>query len=319
MESLRILVADDCKDWRRQVHLLLRMRTELQVICEVSDGSEAVGKTKELKPDLILLDIALPTLNGIEVARQIRRLSPGSKIIFLSLHKSPDIVQEALGTDALAYVHKADAGSDLLPAIDAVLRGKQFLSRTLRDHKFTEANASPDHVLLIYSDEEVLLDSFTRSLSLALKAGNAAIVIATRSHQDDLLHRLRAESVDVDGHDQKGSYVALDVANAFSAIMVNDLPDTIRFYESFEGLMEAVTNAASAEHPRVVVCDEGLGVLWSEGKVDAVIRIEQLSNELARQHPIDMLCAYPASSFHYGTENQAFENLCAEHSAVRFR
>lgn len=318
MPSMRILVADDYKGWRRQVYLLLQTRPELQIICEVSDGSNAVEKAEELKPDLILLDIGLPNLNGIEAAREIRQVSPSSKIIFLSQQKSLDVVQEALDTGARAYVYKADARTDLLAAVDAVLRGKQFVSRTLRDYEF-KAKTSSEHVILIYSDDAVLLDSFARFVAPALRSGNAAVVIATKSHHDGLGQRLQAESVDVDGHDQNGTYVALDAADAFSAIMVDGLPDPVRFFESIGGLMKAAARAASAANPRVAFCGEALGILWAGGKVDAVLRLEQLSNDLARKHDIDMLCAYPSNHFHDGDDKHAFERICAEHSAVDFR
>src|SRR6202161_4313689 len=104
--SIRILLADDFKDWRRYARLLIKARPEWQVIAEASEGSEAVQKAGELKPDLILLDIGLPKLNGIEAARQMRQLSPNSKIVFLSMDNSPDTVQVALGTGALCYVYK---------------------------------------------------------------------------------------------------------------------------------------------------------------------------------------------------------------------
>jgi len=119
---IRILVADDYGDWRRQVRLLLRVHPEWQVICEVSDGLEAVQKSEELGPDLILLDIGLPGLNGIEAARRIRQPSPNSRIVFLSADNSQDVVQVALSTGAQSCVHKTRASNDLLPAIDAVLR-----------------------------------------------------------------------------------------------------------------------------------------------------------------------------------------------------
>ncbi len=108
--------------------MLLQSRPEWQVIAEASDGSEAVQKAEALKPDLILLDIGLPKLNGIEAAQQIRQLSPNSKIIFLSQNKDPEIVRAALGTGALGYVRKTDARRELLLAVDAVLRGEQFSS-----------------------------------------------------------------------------------------------------------------------------------------------------------------------------------------------
>jgi DNA-binding NarL/FixJ family response regulator len=100
----------------------------LQVICEVSDGLDAVQKAEELKPDLILLDIGLPTLNGIEAARQIRKLAPDSKIIFLSQEPSVDVVREALSLGAWGYVVKTLAGNDLFAAVESVLLGKRFVS-----------------------------------------------------------------------------------------------------------------------------------------------------------------------------------------------
>ena len=102
------------------------------------DGPEAVQKAEELNPDLILLDMGLPKLNGIEAARQIRQRSPNSEIIFLSQNNNLDVVRAALGTGALGFVRKTDAGDELLPAVDAVLRGEQFISNS-NGFKFTAA------------------------------------------------------------------------------------------------------------------------------------------------------------------------------------
>jgi DNA-binding NarL/FixJ family response regulator len=138
LSSIRILVADDYEGWRRQICRLLHARPELQVICEVWDGSEAVQKAEELKPDLILLDIGLPKLNGIEAARQIRQLSPESKVLFLSQESSADVVQEALKSGGLGYVVKAHAGTELLAAVEAVLQGRRFVSRDLLGQEFIQ-------------------------------------------------------------------------------------------------------------------------------------------------------------------------------------
>ena len=110
------------------------------VIGVASDGLEAVQKAEELQPDLILLDIGLPSLNGIEVARQIRKLSPKSKMLFVSQESSADVVQGALGTGAQGYVLKRDAGRELLEGVNAVLRGEQFVSARFAGHDFTGAS-----------------------------------------------------------------------------------------------------------------------------------------------------------------------------------
>ena len=132
--SIRVLVVDDNELWRRFASTTLRKQAELQVIGEATDGLQAVQQAQELLPDLILLDIGLPTLNGIEAARRIREVSPASKILFVSENRSPDIAEAALSTGAGGYVVKSDAAGELLPAVKAVLDGKRFVSASLVGH-----------------------------------------------------------------------------------------------------------------------------------------------------------------------------------------
>jgi DNA-binding NarL/FixJ family response regulator len=123
---VRVLVVEDFEPFRRFIHTTLQ-ESELQIIAEVSDGLEAVSKAEELQPDLILLDIGLPRLNGIEAARRIRTLSPQSKIIFVTQQSSADVIEEAMNSGALGYVVKTQAGSDLLAAVEAVREGRKFV------------------------------------------------------------------------------------------------------------------------------------------------------------------------------------------------
>jgi DNA-binding NarL/FixJ family response regulator len=122
--GISILLVEDCEPFRRFVSSMLKREPRLQVVCEVENGLEAIDKAKELQPDLILLDIGLPTLNGLEAARQIRKLAPKSKIIFLSQESSSDVVQVALALGE-GYVAKSGAGSELLTAVEAVLQGRK--------------------------------------------------------------------------------------------------------------------------------------------------------------------------------------------------
>ncbi len=234
MSSIRILITDDYPDWRRQVRLLLQVRAKWQVIDEASDGIEAVQKAHDLKPDLILLDIGLPKLNGIEAARRIQQVSPSSKIIFLSQNNDRDIVRTALGTGALGYVRKTDAQSELLLAVDAVLQSKRFLSSGLR------------HEVQFYCDDAHLLDTFADFIAVALKSGRAAIVVITEPHREGLVSRLKTQGLDVDAATQQGTYIQLDVNKALSTFMVNDMPDSSRFFPVVGGLIEAAAKAARA-------------------------------------------------------------------------
>jgi DNA-binding NarL/FixJ family response regulator len=127
MSSIRVLVVEDFAPFRQSIRSILRKRGDLQIVCEVADGLEAVQKAEELKPNLILLDIGLPTVNGIEAARQIRALAPESRIIFVTQESSADVVQEAFSVGAWGYVLKCRAARDLLAAVDGTILGERFV------------------------------------------------------------------------------------------------------------------------------------------------------------------------------------------------
>jgi DNA-binding NarL/FixJ family response regulator len=125
-------VVDDWNAFRRLVYSALHDWLEVEVVAEASDGLEAVQKAQELQPDLILLDLGIPKLSGIEAASRIRELAPRSKILFLSVDGYPEIVEEALRMGASGYVAKSDAHCELKAAVEAVLQGKQFVSSSAR-------------------------------------------------------------------------------------------------------------------------------------------------------------------------------------------
>lgn len=145
--TVRVLVVDDFEPFRQFVCSMLRRTPELQFIGEASDGLDAVQKAEELQPDLILLDIGLPGQNGIEAAKQIRKLAPESKIIFVSQESSRDIVQEAFRVGALGYVLKIRARRDLLAAVQASICERRFVSNALSDYDFhSSVNEDPEGV-----------------------------------------------------------------------------------------------------------------------------------------------------------------------------
>jgi DNA-binding NarL/FixJ family response regulator len=131
--AVRILVVDDFEPWRQQVCSMLQTQPEFQVVAEAADGLEAVQKAQKLKPDLILLDIGLPNLDGLEAANRIRQVARDTAIVFLTQNSDKDVVRAALSTGAQGYVLKIDAGRELFTAVEGVLGGDDFVSSGIEE------------------------------------------------------------------------------------------------------------------------------------------------------------------------------------------
>lgn len=314
--SFRILLVEDFEPFRRIVRSVLQQRPEFQIIGEASDGEDAVWQAEKLQPDLILLDIRLPRVSGLEAARRIRKLAPYSKILFLSMESSFSVVQECFRLGGLGYVQKLSARSDLLPAIDAVLRGIRFVSRGLEFFD-GEADVVPHrHELLFCSEDAVFLDGLSRFVASAIGAANAVIVLVTQAHRDGLERSLMAR-LDLGTAIQQRSYIPWDVHEALSTFMVNDWPDALRFSRSVDDLFKSVANGPRGELRRVVACGECAPTLWANGDLEAAIQLEHLWDVAARRNGVDTLCAYPA--LQRPENDQAFKSLCAEHTTVYSR
>ena len=311
----------------------------MRVIGVASDGLEAVLKTEALQPDLILLDIGLPKLNGIETAQRIRNAALKSKILFLSQESDFDVARAALNAGGHGYVVKSDAEDELIAAIEAVIEGKRYVSRELAGHTFGNVGdlrpagqlsreeliaAAPPlikeighrHAVQFYGDDASFVDGFTPFISAALNAGNAALVVATKPHRDRLLQRLHAHGLDIPSAINQGCYIALDAAETLSTFMVNDLPDPLRFLRIVGDLIATASQAAKGEHPRVAACGECAHLLWAEGRAEAAIQLEHLWGEVANTYDTDILCGYVTESLQREPERHIYDRIRAEHSAV---
>jgi len=336
---IRVLVVDDFEPWRSFYCSTLQKQPEFQVVSEASDGLEAVRQAQQLQPDLILLDIGLPSLNGIEAARQIRKVSTNSRILFVSENRSADIVSAALATGATGYVLKSDAALELLSAVTAALEGKRYVSASVAGDNamrpldsdtgslLQPENSAPSnpphrvrsvhhHEVGFYSEDGRLLDDLTQFVGTALNTGNAAIVIATDSHRTSLVPRLQAYGVDLDAAIEQGRYIALDAAETLAEFMVNDSPDPDRFLELVGDLIVAATEAAKGKQPCVSIFGECVNLLREQGNLEGAIRMEKLGNHLTNIHNVRILCGYSRGGSHKEMDGHFFRQVCAEHSAV---
>ena len=310
----------------------------LEIIGEASDGMDAIQKVQDLKPELILLDIGLPELNGIEVARRVRSFSSKPKILIVSENRSWDIIAEALRSGADGYVIKSDAGRELSLAVEFVLQGDRFISASTvgcdliensdvyrapvaDDHsdQWDRGEISNHHDAIFYSDDRWLLEDVAQFIGKSLKAGNAAIVVATKSHRNHLLPMLQTRGSDVDAAAEQGRYIALDAADTLSRILVHGTIDPVRFMNAFDTVIEKALKSAKGPHPRIAVFGEVVRLLLTEGNAEAAIQMERLGNKLLQKYDIDILCGYSLDSPHAMTRDLVYQHICAEHSAVRSR
>ncbi len=128
MNTIKILLADDHTILRDGIRALINSESDMQVIAEAEDGYSAVRLTRDLEPDVIIMDIAMPRLNGLEATRQIKRDSPKVKILILSMHENEEYIRQVLASGAMGYILKDAASKDLLGAIRSVYNGEMVLS-----------------------------------------------------------------------------------------------------------------------------------------------------------------------------------------------
>ena len=237
--SVRVLVVDDFEQWRRVVQTVLRAELGVQVFEEASDGLEAVQKAQGLQPDLVVLDVGLPSLDGIEVARQMRTVSPASRILFLTQARSAEIAQEALTIGASGYVIKSDGTSELLKGIRTVLDGKRFVSaslggKNLIDTKnITDPNseqvrrqthlepsleadekATHRHKVNFFRDDSAFVGGIAGFIGATLGSGSPVVVLATGSHRASIVRKLSQQGVDVGAAAKEKLFITLDVADS---------------------------------------------------------------------------------------------------------
>lgn len=319
--TFRVLIVDDYEPWRRFILSSLMKWPQFQVVGEACDGWEAVQKSEQLQPDLILLDIGLPTMNGIAAARQIRQQSPYARILFCSDNRCPDIAEEALRAGTGGYLVKSDAGMELLLAVTSAIQGKRYVSRTLAGHAIAEASDSglardQGHVVQFYADDAVLLDGLAALFRDSLGEGRSVAAIMTGSHRSGLERRLLAQGIDVSEATKNGRFCILDAEQALSGFMEPAGPSPERFLLQFGNILRTLQGATGGKRGGVVVFGEMVAVLWAQKNYDAAIRVEELWNKLALTFSFYLCCAYPANAFPVGLTHVPHAEICAQHTNV---
>ena len=314
-----VLLVDDHQPWRRQIRSRLESAGAWHVIGEAGDGADAVAMACDLRPDLILLDIELPTLNGVETARRILAANPAARILFLSGHRSWDVIEAALATGARGFVVKVYAATEVLPAMRAVAAGRRFLSPVLGGRQFVGGAPSPHyHEAGFYASDADLTVEYERFAASALRAGKAVFAVTATARLHELHRRLRARGIDLDRAIADDRYIPLDVTDLVPTMLLNGQPDATLFWKGAIALVMRAARASAQTPPAMAGFGDASHSLWMAGRGDAAMRLEQLWDEFVRTFNVDVLCGYslPTAGL---TEDEIYRGICAVHSAAHTR
>jgi len=202
MKALRILVADDHEVVRKGLLALLQQQPEWQVCGEASDGREAVAKAAELNPEIVVLDIGMPTLNGLEATRQILKTNPETKVLILTLHDSDQLVQDVLNAGARGFLLKSDAARDLVAAVEALRRDKTYFTSKVASmvlegylKRVTNTLVAPVRNRLTPREREIVQllaeGKSTKEVAVALNLS----VKTAETHRANIMRKLQFHSV----------------------------------------------------------------------------------------------------------------------------
>jgi CheY-like chemotaxis protein len=311
--TYRVLVVDDYERWRIYIRSTLQKTAQWQIVGEATDGFNAIEKAQELNPDIILLDVGLPSLNGIQAARQILDRNPSARVLFVSEHRASDIAEAALNTGACGYVLKSDAARELLPAMQAAVEGR-FVGARLAAPPAACVDEprlrlrSCRHEVALYSSEAVLVEYYATFAEMALRAGNTVVVVTNEPRRHMFHERLEARGITRAARTER--IISLGVSETLSQIIVDGLPDVARFMSAANELL--AQSALPTRSGRLSACGDCAQTLWQQGNGIAALQLERLWDQFAKANSVDILCGYPFTPPH----DAVFREICAEHSAV---
>jgi DNA-binding NarL/FixJ family response regulator len=308
---LRVLLADDHPLVLEATRRLLA--PSFDVVAAVSDGRQALDAASLLDPDVVVLDVTMPNLDGFQTARALKRSGSRAPIVMLTIHQSDGLVSAAIESGVQSYVMKSRMQSDLAHAIDHAVAGRLFVPSLTSLLAIAPSPGPGRHAVQFGKERRGFLDDLSGMLAAAIRRGDLVAIIATEATRDAVTERLLASGCDLAAAADRGTYMSLDAMVAVSQIMVGGRLDATRVAAIVDDF-ERSRLAASASN--VTVVGEMAPLLCRDGHAKAALQLERTWDDLTRNLPFLTVCFYALEYFSEGSFPELFPGICAPHSAV---
>src|SRR5215831_4962886 len=298
----RIVVADDHEAMLKTVREIVTPHFE--VVASVGDGEAALQETARTLPDLVLSDIAMPRLNGLQLARELKKRNLRCEIVFLTAHNDDDYVSEALRLGAKGYVIKQRLQPDLLIALNLAVAGKFFIS----PYAFHDRSryGETEHVLHFYLDEGIFFEQVSEITCFALKRGEQVCVFLSKRGLRLLRERLYALGLDYEKAILRGQFHAFTVENVLPLLMDGTRPMSAGFDTFFSPLWRRAIS-----HERVTIISDLLAIILEQGYGDRIAAcIEGIWDHLIPKHSCTVYCGCPVTCLSSEENREALSAIC---------
>jgi CheY-like chemotaxis protein len=287
------------------------LAADFDVVASVSDGRQALDAAKRCDPDVAVLDVTMPVMDGFQAARELRRSGARTRVVFLTMHQEDEFLHAAMACGASGFVCKTRIHVDLGSAVGHAVAGRRFLPSVASLHA---AMVERSHVLQFHRSGTGYAEDVGALLGGSLIRGDVVGIVAPEPTRLGIEHVLRRRGFELQRLVGEGRGIAVDVDEALEQLMVAGMPDEGRL-EALIGVLDRARLASPlGARARLTVFGELSATLWQRGMADAAVQMERLWNRLTADLPIVTVCAYPHGAD--AAHSHQFGSICDEHDLV---